>query len=279
MKFILFDAQDISKTVLNKIQLEDNDYVNEIIISKNILDRMNIQPKSIIEKLKYKINDRRIEKTILHSLENHDKKWNYILSKNINKKNMYLESKIQQLLGYKISNISEMETNIFKYIDEYVNENKLKKHEIKMLLVIANCKNLNITLLSKLIGEYKAVNIYLSDKPSEYILKRIGQINKTEGTTIEILNKERKSFTEYNVIYFIDDFRQNYPRFRLNKNAKVLDLEEAKKDKYNSNIVYLNTYINKQYVNVKNIQELKEKYNFIELAVAINKITNVLDKS
>ena len=41
----------------------------------------------------------------------------------------------------------------------------------------------------------------------------------------------------------------------------------------------LNEFMNKQYVNVKNIQELNEKYNSIELAVAIKKITNVLDKS
>ena len=129
-----------------------------------------------------------------------------------------------------------------------------------------------------LIKQYKSVNIYLREQPSSYILKRIKQINKNEGTTIEILKKERKSFGEYDIIYFVDDFRENYPRFRLNKDSKVLDLQESKQDKYNSNIVYLNEFMNKQHVNVKNIQELKEKYNFAELAVVIKKITNVLDK-
>ena len=280
MKFILFDVQDISRANINKIELNDSCCVNEVTFSKSLLDTMNNEPKHFWEKIKYKFYDKKIERIIFKALENYDKKWYYILSKDMMVGNKYLTNKFEQLLGYKLSNTSEMNSNIFKHIDEYVKKNKkMKLHELKVLLVVTNSKNLNITLLSNLIKGYKSVNIYLKEKPSEYILKRIKQINQNEGTTIEIIKKERKSFIDYNIIYFIDDYRENYPRFRFDNNAKVIDLQEAKQDKYNSNIIYLNTFLNNQETNVENIHNLKTKYNYIELAVVINKITNVLDKS
>lgn len=280
MKFILFDVQDISKTNIRKMKLDENHYINEIIFSKNVVDIVTSKPKNIIEKIKYNFYDRQIEKIVLKALEKHNQKWYYILSRDLNGSNKYLANKFEQLLGYKLININEMNTNIFKHIDEYLNKKeKLKSHELKVLIVVTNSKNLNINLISNLIKEYKCVNIYLKEKTSEYILKRIKQINKTEGTTIEILKNERKSFAEYDVVYFIDDFRGNYPRFRFNKNAKIIDLVDTEQDKYNSNIIYINELLNEQNINIENIQELKTKYNYLELAQAIKKITNVLDKS
>ena len=279
MMFILFDAQDVKKTQIRKIELDNNYYINEVVFSNNILDTINSQPKRFLDKLRYKFYDRKFEKNILKALDKHDTKWYYILSKDLQQDNKYLVNKFEQLLGYKVSNVNEMDTNIFKYIAEYANESgKLKTHTLKVLLVVTNSKNLNLTLLSNLIKECKSVNIYLKDNPSEYILNRIKQINKTEGCTIEILKRERKSFTEYNVIYFVDDFKENYPRFRLNKNSEVIDLQTTKSDKYNSDIIYLTEYLNKQGVKKHNIEDLKSKYNYIELASAVKKITNILDK-
>ncbi len=280
MKFILFNVQDKSKSEINKIELDSNCYINEVVFSKSTLNSMNNEPRRILEKMKYKYYDIKIEKIILKALDSYDKKWYYILSKNINVSNKYLSNKLEQLLGYKLSKTNEMDNNVFRYIDEYVSKNEqLKSYEVKVLLVVTNSKNLNITLLLNLIRKFKSVNIYLKDAPSEYILKRIKQINKTEGTTIEILKKERKSFIDYNVIYFVDDFKENYPRFRLNKSSQVIDLETTNQDKYNSNLIYLKEFTNKQNVNVKNIDELKLKYDNLELARVVNKITNVLDKS
>ena len=280
MKFILFDVQDVDKTFVLKTELDDKHYINEIIFSKGLLKLMDNQPKHMVAKIKHKLYDKKIEKLILKALDNYDKKWYYLLSKNMTCKSPYLTNKLEQLLGYKLTNTNEMDSNIFKYVTEYLNENKqLKQHEIKVLIVVTNQKNLNVNLISNLIKEYKCVNIYLKEHNLEYLSKRIKQINKTEGTTIEILKKERKSFAEYNVVYFIDDCRENYPRFRLNKNAKVIDLQDVKQDKYNSNIVYMNDFLNKQGTNKLIIQELKAKYAYLELAQAVRKITNVLDKS
>ena len=280
MKFILFNVQDINKTTIRKVELNDCNYINEITFSKSLLNIMIDEPKHILGRIKYKFYDKKIERIILRALDNYDKKWYYVLSKEMRGGNKYLSNKFEQLLGYKLSNTNEMDTNIFKHIDEYVNERgQLKSHELKVLLIVTNLKNLNINLLSNLINEYKTVNIYLKEKPTGYLLKRINQINKNAGSAIEILKKERKSFAEYDIIYFVDDFRENYPRFRFSKKSKVLDLEDAMQDKHNSNIIYLNNFLDNSNIETKNIQELKTKYNHLELAQVIKKITNVLDKS
>lgn len=279
MKFILFNINDTNKNVINKIWFDETSYINEVSFSKDILESMVKDQKGFMTKIKYKLKDKFIEKVILNALGNHDKKWHYILSKNM-PENKYLCNKAESLLGYKVTYAHEMDNNIFKYIDEYlIVNNSLKKHELKVLLVVTSNKDLNFTLLNNLIREYKCVNIYLNEKPSSYILKRIKEINKEEGTTIEIVKKERKAFTEYNVIYFADDKKANYPRFRFNKNALVMDIELAYEDKFNSNITFINEYISRKDVLSENVVNLMNTYNGLQLAGVVRKIVNELDKS
>ena len=146
-------------------------------------------------------------------------------------------------------------------------------------MVANSCNNINITLLENLIKEYKCVNIYLVNQPTSYIIKRIKQINKSEGTTIDILKKERKDFKEYNVIYFVDGQKENFPRLRINKNALVLDDSTNKTDKYNSNLIFIEDYLSQNHVVTSNIKRLLETYDKLEMAGAVRKITNILDKS
>lgn len=279
MKFILFNVNDTKNNVINKIELSKDCYINEVSLSKTRLEERVCENPKFIQRIKNSFLDRDIHKKILKALEGYNKKWYYILSKDIcNVK--YITCKTEELLGYKTSSTSELDTNIFKYVDEYVKENNsLKKHELKALLVASTNKNLNFTLINNLIKEYKNVNIYLKEKPSTYTLKQIKQINKNEGTTIEVVKKERKVFTEYNIIYFVDDVRENFPRFRLNKDALVLDVGLCMKDKFNSNLMFINEYMTNEGTIKDNINELLKKYNSLELASIVRKIVNDLDKS
>ncbi len=278
MKFILFNINDTNKNEVKKIELDETHYINEVSLSKGCLDLLSQQPKGIIAKLKYSIKDKNIEKKILKALESYDKKWYFILSKTM-QSNKYLANKIESLLGYKLTPVNELNYNIFKYIDEYLEENKnLKKHGLKMLLVANTNKNLNFKLLENLINEYKSVNIYLNEKPSAYTLKKIKGINKNEGTTIEIVKKERKVVAEYNVVYFIDDAKGNYPRLRIDKNALIIDVDNIYNDKFNSSIIFMKDYmINNKYKS--NIDTLIKEYELLELSGIVRKIVNELDKS
>jgi len=276
MKFILFNINDTNKNIIRKIELDNTNYINEVSLSKDILENMNVEPKKLMAKIKYHFCNKNIEKTIIKALDGHMQKWYYIMSNNM-LNNKYLYNKIQSLLGYKLTCTNELDNNIFKYVDMYLKDNNsLKKHEIKVLLVATANKNLNFTLINNLIKEYKTINIYLREKPSSYTLKKIKQINKDEGTTIDIVKAERKAFPEYNVVYFVDDKRANYPRLRLNKDALVIDIDHE--DKFNSNIIFMKEYISKEETFKSNIESLMKTYELLELSSIIRKIVNELDK-
>lgn len=279
MKFILFNLNDANKNAIYKIALDSANYISEISLSKNILNELDKEPKSFVDKVKHKFYDITIERKILKALGHHDKKWYYIMSNSM-PNSKYLSNKLESLLGYKLTGTYELDGNITKYIDEYLKKNDLlKKHELKVLLVATSNKSLNFSLVNNLINQYKLVNIYLNEKPSSYTLKKIKEINKTEGTAIEIVKKERKTFGEYNVVYFVDDVKQSYPRLRLGKNALVIDLETARTDKFNSNIIFVNEYISKQDGLHENIEYLMKTYNSLDISRIVKKIVNVLDKS
>jgi len=274
MKFILFNLNDINKNKINKIELDNNNYINEISLSKIKLKEIEKENPNILQKIKIRRLDKDIEKKILKSLDGYDKKWYYVLAKDM-VCNKYITNKAESLLGYKLTITNEMDVNIFKYINEHLEKNKsLKKHEIKVLMVLNSNKNVNFTLLNNLIKEYKCVNIYIKEKPTTYTLKRIKAINKTEGTTIDVVKRERKVFTEYNVVYFVDDVKESYPRFRLNKQAIILDMSRHENDKFNSCMLFMNEFLSKNDVKKDNLESLIVRYNRLELASLIKKIVN-----
>lgn len=274
MKFILFNINDTNKNFIHNIQLGNELYLNEVSISKKVLDSMDRQPQGVIQRVKYNLMDKNIEGKIFKALEKSTEKWQYILAKDF-PKSKYVMNKIQELLGCKYTSSDELDANLFKYIDEFLEANSsLNKHELKILIVANINRSINFTLIESLIKEFKNVNIYLNEIPSSYTLKRINQINKSEGSTIDILKKERKTFKEYNVIYFVDDKKENYPRFRIDKNTLVIDAALKLTDKFNSNLIYIDEYLKREDEYKEQINNLLKQYNRIELAGVIRKNVN-----
>ena len=274
MKFILFNINDTNKNIVHKIQLGNKLYINEVSLSKQVLDNMDKLHKGILQTVKYNLMNKNIEGKIFKALEKNSEKWQCIFSKDF-PKNKYMSNKMQELLGCKYTSSDELDTNIFKYIDEFLESNSfLNKHELKILIVANANRSINFSLIESLIKEFKNVNMYIKEQPSSYTLKRINQINKSEGSTIDILKKERKAFKEYNVIYFVDDKRENYPRFRTDKNSLVIDESLKLTDKFNSNLIYMDEYLKEENEYKEQIKTLLNQYNRIELAALIRKNVN-----
>lgn len=274
MKFILFNVNETKRNYINKIQLENNCYINEISLSKEKLLKREQTKKKASDKIKDTLYDKRIKKLIIKALEKYNKKWKYVLANEL-ENNSYIKNIAQEYLGYEEQINNEMDKNVFSYIDEYLNtKNKVKKHELKVLIVASDGKNLNFKLLSSLIKEFKNVNIYLNCLPTTYILKNINKINVAYGSIIDILKRERKSFKEYNLIYFIDDNKSSYPRFRIDKNAIVIDNELVCEDKYNSNSIFIDEYVKKEDVNKDDIINLLKHYNKLKIGGIVRTIVN-----
>jgi len=271
MKFILFNINDTSKNYINKIILDDNIYINEVSLS---LAKLKKRQSSSATNLKSRLYDYSVARKIIKALEGYNKKWYYIIGTNISD-SKYITIKAQELLGYKLTCTNELDTNMFCYIDEYIKINsKLNKQALNVLIVGNSNKSINFKLIENLIKEFKSVNIHLKEKPSHYTLKKISEINKAHGTSIDVLTKDKKDCTEYNVVYFIEDYAKNYPRLRLNKHALIIDESIKKTDKFNTNVVFMNEYLSKSSVNKENLEKLLNSYNILELANVIKKTIN-----
>lgn len=277
MKFILVNLEDLHKECeLKKYRIDDTHYINELSFSQDKLTTLLQAKQGMFNNLRQKLYRRKVKKE-LYSGYKTDKQMKdncyYILSNNVSKKNEQLKyiTKILESFGIKKYILpSEMNTSLPKYISEYVNDKNLTKHELNVLFVYKDLKNINFELLENCIKEYKKVNIYLAEKHTETILKRIAKINNEHGSSIEIIKYNKKAFLEYNVVYFADDFRTNYPRMRIDKNALVLDEQDAKCDKYNSNI----EFFNRVKKNIEGIDKLYEQYSILSLAIVVRKIVN-----
>ena len=99
MKFILFDVGDVKQFNVKKINVCDDKSINEILFPKYILDFMNVSSQKILDKLRYKIYDKRINRIIVKSLDKHNTKWNYMFSEKAQQSDNYLTNKARTLLS------------------------------------------------------------------------------------------------------------------------------------------------------------------------------------
>lgn len=281
MKFLLINLSDISKDYeLNEYKIGDAHSLYEFVFNKEKIIKIASSKNNFITNIKKKLYISKINKAIYkvldmnkHSLE----KWNYVVSCDIlNDVAVYKEvsSILNNLCGIKCILSSEMEENLPKYVLEHAKNEKVSEHEIKLLLVYKNIKDINYSYIEKLIKIYKKVNIYLKEKPTDYILNKIAMINKDNGSFIEIIKYNKKAFMEYNVIYFVQDLRINYPRLRLDKRALVIDNDVAECDKFNSNLTFLKQLKTKTNIDINMIEKLNKQYGELDIAYAVRKVVN-----
>lgn len=264
MKFILFDVREENKAIqVNEYEIFKDKKIKEIILSKSKLNEIaNLRTKSkqgIIGKIKLKTYESKLKKIIKYE----DAR--YILASNLNhsdKNIRYLKDILEAEKIGKIASLNEMNTNIFKYIDEYGIKNNLNVHDIKMLFVYKDINNIDFNVLLEAVRNYKKVNIYIRCNANKELLNRIDKLNDSEGSVVEIIKYNKKAFIDYDVIYYADDYRINYPRMRLNKKTLLIDLEDSLKDKFNSNIIFFNEIENK----TDAVDYLKERYGLLPLA-------------
>ena len=123
-----------------------------------------------------------------------------------------------------------------------------------------------------IVETYKKVDIFLKEKPTEYALKQVKLINKTIGSTIEFIKPDKKALKEYDVVYFVDTYKENFPRLRLRKEALIIDKSYEADDKYNSNILYVNRLIENNELNKENIQTICDSYGKLKASAVICKL-------
>ena len=120
------------------------------------------------------------------------------------------------------------------YINEYILKNKLKKKDIKVLLIIDKITKDEKEKIEELIQEYKIVDIY-STRQNTILNKYIDNLNKNLGTVIQILDKMSTKY--YNILLV---FSKEYINIKHNSSF-ILDYNNSDLDtKSNVYLAYKN---------------------------------------
>lgn len=273
----------VNRAINEKIEVKEiyfcKEKIEEIILLKRKKEK-NIFKRYIDS---YKIN--KFEKCLLKAIKelyNSEEK-EYLFSKQL-----LIQTEITRYIRdiFAKENIKEYrykgeyEKNIHQHIKEYC-LNKISKSIInsKVLIIYKDLDNMHQEMLQKIIDNHKTVNILTLEDLSNYQVKKIKKINEINGTTISIINKNKKAFKEYDIALFMDTTYEETKRYRFTKEALKIYLLDIEKDNLDTNYLYTKDLINKSKVLESIVEKLEETYGQNTVASIIAKLHKTIDKS
>lgn len=173
---------------------------------------------------------------------------NVVFSKSLDKKEnenakRYILKVLSSINNIKFKEIvisNKMNINDIKYINEYINSEKINPNKLKILIALDNIDDYSDKKMIEYISNFKYVDILKMSGIDKIRYKKLNEkidkINDEYGTTIEITQK--RNIQEYNV-YLVyskvnkDEFKSHYI---LRKKSKILCMNDEEQDILNENI-------------------------------------------
>ena len=169
------------------------------------------------------------------NLKNNEKQYN-CLHDILNNKN--LESNVKELIQ-----CDTILKNDIKNIDKYIIDEKINIQKLRILLIIKNALKFDFDRLFRYLDKYKFVDILKVGDFDKDFFKKINNINKEYGTSVEIKDtkfKNKNAIYKYNrYINFDCDENLLNSGYLLNKKSLYLDMQNSETDRFN---VYKKVY-------------------------------------
>ena len=169
------------------------------------------------------------------NLKNNEKQYN-CLHDILNNKN--LESNVKELIQ-----CDTILKNDIKNIDKYIIDEKINIQKLRILLIIKNALKFDFDRLFRYLDKYKFVDILKVGDFDKDFFKKINNINKEYGTSVEIKDtkfKNKNAIYKYNIyINFDCDEKLLNSGYLLNKKSLYLDMQNSETDRFN---VYKKVY-------------------------------------
>lgn len=217
------------------------------------------------EKIKYLvINKKNFNKKILSFILNkmYKKQKVYIVfSKQTEKDKVITEIVNNNILDKTIvTEQNNLYKNDVKYIDKYIEKNKLNKKILTVLFVIDNIESCIVKdKVKQFLMQYKVVDILLTNKENYSDFKKfVDNLNKEEGTSIEILDKMSKR--NYNILLVFSSIHKEYynnSSFILDYNNSDLDVESNTYLIYKKNEKYFESIFSELNMDISKYEKTK----------------------
>ncbi len=218
------------------------DYLNNTYTNSNMY--LTFDPKyfdTVVDKKNNVFKEKSIDKILTKKLKKMDKLY-IVSSKNVDQNQLYQKyvNMILPVKDKKIEYINEKNTmfkNDMKYIDKFVNENKIKDNKLKILLVLDDINDFDNKKVIEYISKYKYLDILRMNNIGKTDYKvlsiKIDEINEEYGTTISIIQK--KNLLEYNVYLAYSNVpRQEFiQKYALRKKSLFIEMQNAEFDVFN----------------------------------------------
>lgn len=264
MYIVLFD---IIGNESQKNYFEINAYKNVISIKLKYkyLDLFNSVKFNLFKKIKSYFVISKFENKIKKLIKKDNKeKFVYIFSKILEKDYINKEAILKYIVNslfknsYEIKNQNQMQENFEEYIESYLQENNIKKENVKILYILDGCNHTIYDNILKNINKYKYIDIsYISNKNNiRYIefKKKIDNINNELGSAIDFINLNYNM--DYN-IYLNFSSIDCSKSYNISKENLILDWYKEENDIYNTNNIIFE----------KNLYKINKIFNILEIDV------------
>ncbi len=264
MYIVLFD---IIGNESQKNYFEINAYKNVISIKLKYkyLDLFNSVKFNLFKKIKSYFVISKFENKIKKLIKKDNKeKFVYIFSKILEKDYINKEAILKYIVNslfknsYEIKNQNQMQENFEEYIESYLQENNIKKENVKILYILDGCNHTIYDNILKNINKYKYIDIsYISNKNNiRYIefKKKIDNINNELGSAIDFINLNYNM--DYNIYLNFSSIDCSKSYNISNKNL-ILDWYKEENDIYNTNNIIFE----------KNLYKINKIFNILEIDV------------
>lgn len=292
MKFICVkiknDVKSDTKLKKQAVELKEieivkgeNSSIYELYIPLSLLNSRIFDSHSLISRLKAKSIDNKIIKKI-KSLRDSD--IYYILPKSLyvdieNEQGMAINT-ITEYIQY-IFNIldvceykyrADIKNHLDKYVEHYIKTEKIVPEKSTAVLMYKCIGNIDFNVVTYLINIFRNVEIYLEEKTTDALLKRIDGINSEYGSAIKCISRFSNPKTLYSLCIAMDASYSSFRRHKILNTVSKIELYDDDIDMFDENVLKIKEY-EKTYELIKeNIRSLSNIYGRLKIASVLVKI-------
>ena len=292
MKFICVkivnDVKIDNKTKKQSIKLQEIEIIKEkssgiyeLSLSLSMLNSRIFENNTFIGKLKSKSIDRKIIKCIKNIQDDNTL---YILPKALYSKaflsNVTAVDRITNYLQYifnilgikEYKYVGDIKKHLSNYIEHYTKTEKLLPQKGTALVMYKHRENIDFNIVKYLINIFKNVEIYLEEKASEILNRKIDDINLEYGSTIKCISRFNNPKTYYVLCMAMDSNYSDFRRHKILNTVPKIEFCDNDLDMFDENLLKVKEYEKTQNLIKENIRDLSNTYGKLKMASILVKI-------
>ena len=255
--------------------------IYELTLSLSMLNSRIFENDTFIGKLKSKSIDKKVIKCIKKM---QDENTLYILPKllytDVFLSKVAAVDKITEYLQYifnvldikEYKYVGDIKKHLSNYIEYYTKVEKILPQKGTALVMYKHRENIDFNIVKYLINIFKNVEIYLEEKTSDTLNRKIEDINLEYGSSIKCISRFNNPKTYYVLCIAMDSNYSNFRRHKILNTVSKIELYDNDLDMFDENLLKVKEYEKTQDLIKENIRDLSNTYGKLKIASILVKI-------